>query len=84
MLDAHLDRLEESARLSGIPLELDRARLRAALRDALHAAGFPDAKFRITVPREDPSRLYLALEPFQPVPEDVQRNGARCHAADRA
>ena len=77
LLDAHLDRLEESARLSGIPLELDRARLRAALRDALHAAGFPDAKFRITVPREDPSRLYLALEPFQPVPEDVQRNGAR-------
>ena len=76
LLDAHLDRLSESARLSGIPLTLNRARLRAALRDALHAAGFPDAKFRITVPRADPSRLYLALEPFQPVPETVQRDGA--------
>ena len=31
-LDAHLDRLENSARLAGIPLILDRARLRAALR----------------------------------------------------
>ncbi len=76
LLDAHLDRLEESARLSGIPLALDRARLRAALRDALHAAGFADAKFRITIPREDPSRLYLALEPFQPVPEAVRQEGA--------
>lgn len=76
LLDAHLDRLEESARLSGIPLQLDRDRLRAALRDALHAAGYPDAKFRITVPRDDPSRLYLALEPYQPVPEAVMRDGA--------
>lgn len=76
LLDAHLDRLEESARLSGIPLYVDRDQLRTALRFALHAAGYPDAKFRITVPREDPSRLYLALEPYQPVPEAIMREGA--------
>lgn len=76
LFDAHLDRLEQSARLSGIALELDREQLRAALRGALHEAGYADAKFRITVPRENPAHLYLALEPYQPVPEAVQRDGA--------
>ncbi|MBN2303991.1 MAG: aminotransferase class IV family protein [Anaerolineae bacterium] len=76
LLDAHLDRLEESARLVDIPLVLDRARLRAALREMLHNAGYPDAKFRITVPREQPDLLYLSLEPYQPVPDDVQTHGA--------
>lgn len=77
LLDAHLDRLEESARLSGIPLVLDRDRLRAGLREALEMAGYPETKFRITVPRDNPSHIYLALEPFQPVPEHIQREGAR-------
>lgn len=76
LLDAHLDRLEESARLVNIPLRLDRARLRAALRDLLHQAGFPDAKFRITVSHEHPDWVYLALEPLQPVPETILREGA--------
>lgn len=76
LLDAHLDRLEESAWLVHIPLDLDRARLRAALRDLLHEAKFPDAKFRITVPRDQPACIYLAVEPYQPVPQDVQEAGA--------
>ncbi len=76
LLDAHLDRLEESARLVGIPLTLDRARLRSALRDLLHRAGYPEAKFRITVPRDEPDRVYLALELYQPVPGDVLKHGA--------
>lgn len=77
LFDAHLDRLEESARLVNIPLRLDRARLRAALRDLLHEADYPDAKFRITVPREHPECIYLALEPYQPVPQAVQEQGAK-------
>lgn len=76
LLDAHLDRLEESAVLSGIRLALDRGRLRAALRELLHEAGYPDAKFRITVPQDRPDHLYFALEAFQPVPEAVMRQGA--------
>jgi branched-chain amino acid aminotransferase len=76
LLDAHLDRLEQSARLSHIPLELDRARLRAALRTLIERAGYPNAKFRITAPRARPDHLYLAVEPYQPVPEPVQRQGA--------
>ena len=76
LLDAHLDRLEQSAQLVGIPLALDRARLRAALRDLLHQAGFPDAKFRITVPQSDPGQIYLSLEPLVPVPAEVLQQGA--------
>ena len=76
LLDAHLDRLEQSARLLNIPLHLDRTRLRAALRDLLREAGYPDAKFRITVPQDHPDQIYLAFESYQPVPADVQQ-GAR-------
>lgn len=76
LFDAHLDRLEQSADLQGIPLKLDRARLRGALRELLQQAGYPDSKFRITVPEHDPDRIYLALEPFQPVPEGIMQRGA--------
>lgn len=76
LLDAHLDRLEQSALLVNIPLRLDRGRLRAALRELLRQAGYPDAKFRITVSYEHPDWLYFALEPFRPVPEAIMRQGA--------
>ena len=76
LFDAHLDRLEQSARLMHIPLDLDRVRLRAALRDLLHDAAYPDAKFRITVPQDRPDHVYLALEPYQPVPAAIMQQGA--------
>jgi branched-chain amino acid aminotransferase len=76
LLDAHLDRLEQSARLVNVPLVLDRARLRAALRDLIHSADYPDTKFRITVPQDTPDHLYLSLEAFQPVPELLMQQGA--------
>jgi len=62
--------------LVNIPLKLDRARLRGALRDMLHRAGYPDAKFRITVPQDGPDCIYLAIEPYQPVAESIMRQGA--------
>jgi branched-chain amino acid aminotransferase len=76
LLDAHLDRLEQSARLVAIPLKLDRVSLRGALRDMLHRAGYPDAKFRITVPQNQPDCIYLGIEPYTPVAEPVMRLGA--------
>ena len=75
LLDAHLDRLEESARLAGIPLVLDRARLRAALRELIEAAGFAETKFRITVPEAGPAHLYLSIEALQPVDPALIANG---------
>ncbi len=75
-LDAHLDRLEQSAHLAGIPLDLDRERLRTTLRDLLHQTNYPNSKFRITVPADHPDHLYFALELLQPIPASVMQNGA--------
>jgi len=77
LLDAHLERIEESARLEAIPLHWDREAVRRGLRTLLEEASFPEARFRITVPREDPTKIWLAAEPLQPVPEEVRRRGVR-------
>lgn len=76
--DAHLDRLERSAALAGIPLKLDRQRLRQALRQLISEAGFGDVRFRITVPRQQPDRLIISLEPFSPPPSEIYSQGVRC------
>jgi branched-chain amino acid aminotransferase len=76
LFDAHLDRLEQSARLMHVSLDLDRTRLRAALRELLHDAAYPDTRFRITVPQDQPDHIYLALEPYQPVPTAIMQQGA--------
>jgi branched-chain amino acid aminotransferase len=77
-LDAHLNRLEDSARQAGIPLQLDRARLRAALRSLIEEAGYGDVRFRITVPKAQPDNLILSVEPFKPLAADIIANGVRC------
>lgn len=77
-LDAHLDRMEDSARREGIPLALDRLRLKAALRQLISEASFGDVRFRITVPRYQPDHLWLAVEPFTPPAESLIREGVRC------
>lgn len=77
-LDAHLDRLEDSARRENIPLKLDRTALRKALRQMIAEAGFGDVRFRITVPREKPDHLILSIEPFKPYPSELYEQGVRC------
>ena len=76
--DAHLDRLENSARLAGIPLTLDRARLRAALRALIAEADFGSVRFRVTVPKRQPDQLILSVEPFAPPAPEVYEHGVRC------
>jgi branched-chain amino acid aminotransferase len=77
-LDAHLDRLEDSARRESIPLELDRARLRSALRQMIADSGFGDVRFRVTVARAAPRDLIISLEPFKPLSTEVIAQGVRC------
>lgn len=77
-LDAHLDRLEDSARREGIPLKLDRARLRAALREMIADAGFGDVRFRVSVPRHHPHQFRISLEPFTPPPPAAYEQGVSC------
>lgn len=76
-LNAHLNRLEDSARQEGIPLALDRPRLRAALRQLINEAGYGDVRFRITVPGTDPTVLILSCEPFRPLPTATYEQGVR-------
>lgn len=76
-LDAHFDRLEDSARREGIPLALERPRLRAALRHLIDAANYGDVRFRVTVGRSAPDRFHLSCEPFHPLPHSVFELGVR-------
>ena len=81
LLDAHLDRLEESAAREGFALQLPRARLRQALRNMINEAGFGEVRFRLSVPRALPQELLITLEPWQPPPEGLRRAGVRCVVA---
>lgn len=80
-LDAHLDRLEDSARREHIPLELDRKLLRSVLRQMIADSGFGDVRFRITVSRVAPQDLTTSLEPFKPLSPAVIAQGVRCITA---
>lgn len=75
LLDAHLDRLEESARLENMNITLDREHLRRGLRDLIRQSGYEESRFRITLPYEEEACIYLALEPLHPVPPEIRQNG---------
>ncbi len=77
-LDAHLTRLEDSARREGIPLTLDRPRLRAALRQLIVESGYDVVRFRITVPAATPDQPVLTVEPFHPPAPEVYTQGIHC------
>ncbi len=79
--DAHLDRLEDSARRAGIPFTLNRVHLRQGLRQMIAGAGYGDVRFRLTVPRNTPDTLILSIEPFVPQPQSVYEQGVRCITA---
>lgn len=76
-IDAHLDRMEDSARRADIPLKLDRARLRGVLRQMILEAHYGDVRFRVTVPRENPENFILTLEPFKPLTPEFLAKGVR-------
>lgn len=78
LLDAHLDRLEDSARREGFALRYDRQRLRQALRRMLEDSDYGDARFRISAPGDRPSEMLLSIEPFQPPSPAVIGQGVRC------
>lgn len=78
LLDAHLDRMEDSARRAEISLRINRPALKAALRRMIEETGYGDVRFRITVSRDHPDRYILSLEPFKPPPPEVYAEGVRC------
>lgn len=81
MLDAHLDRLEDSARRANISLKLDRSQLKNALRTMILESGFGDVRFRVTVPKVAPDEMILSIEPFTPLSTEFINKGVRCITA---
>ncbi len=76
-LDAHLNRLEDSAQRVKIPLKIDRPALRKALRQMIEQSGYKDVRYRITVPHDSPDHIILSIEPFNGHPSEIYQNGVR-------
>ena len=78
LIDAHLDRLEDSAERLGVLLDYDRERLRDALRKMITEANYGDVRFRISVPLAAPDEILLSIEPYQQPSPLLIESGARC------
>ncbi len=74
----HLQRLEETARLAGVPLELDRLAVTSGLRAALEDFSAEEARVRMSIDLTvDPGMLYLMLEPLHAPQEKDYLTGVR-------
>jgi branched-chain amino acid aminotransferase len=78
-LDLHLRRLVESAALRRRPGALDPAAARRALAAALDATAHAESRLRLTFA---PPRLFLAIEPFAPLPARLYAEGVACVTLD--
>jgi branched-chain amino acid aminotransferase len=79
-LSQHVARLNETVDLLGsgaVAVTGDRAR--EALRQALSATAHPESRVRLTWA---PPRLYVTVEPFEPLPEQLYTDGVRCVTLD--
>jgi len=77
-LDAHLDRLEDSAVRINVQLKIDRPALRKALHQMIEQSGYGDVRFRITIPRDTPEQIILSIEPFAGHPREIYTTGVKC------
>jgi branched-chain amino acid aminotransferase len=78
-LDQHVRRLEESAALQGQAGALQAPALRRAVSLALDATAYPESRLRLTF---SPPRLFVAVEPFTPLPRHLYEHGVACVTLD--
>ncbi len=77
-LDDHFSRLEESARLSAFPLEIDRERLRAAICRAIRDFPAQDSRIRICLDlNARAGDIYISLEPLKTPSERQYETGVQ-------
>lgn len=77
-LSEHFLRLEETARLAGYPLVVDRERIRAALQQAIANFSAEESRVRVTLDLEqEVGALYLLLEPLHVPPPAAYTQGVR-------
>jgi branched-chain amino acid aminotransferase len=78
-LESHLRRLEESVALKGGSGTIARGEARAAVAAALDATRHAESRLRLTFA---PPRLFLAVEPFAPLPAAAYERGVACVTVD--
>lgn len=74
-LGQHVRRLVDSVRLQGQEASLDEPEVRRLLAEALRAVPHLESRLRLTFA---PPSLFVSVEPLEPVPEPLYREGAWC------
>lgn len=77
-LNAHFDRMEDSAKRQAISIKLDRQSIKNALRQMIDESNYGDVRFRITVSRSQAEQFILTIEPFTAPSETLIQQGVRC------
>jgi branched-chain amino acid aminotransferase len=77
LFDAHFDRLEDSGQRAGEAIELDRPRIRRALKELVDASGFPETRLRLTIPSGSPEMVSVAMENLPSLPEAYRQEGVK-------
>ncbi len=77
-LEDHFRRLEDTTRLAGIPLKVDRTRLRKALREAISRFPGPEKRVRVVVDMDrTPGTAYIILEELKTPDPESYRAGVK-------
>ena len=81
-LEKHLDRLEETSRLAGHEIHLDREQLKAILSGLIADSPDGEKRLRITIDLENEiGAVYIAMEPLSvPSPEKYEKGIVCCTA----
>jgi branched-chain amino acid aminotransferase len=74
-LTQHVDRLNESAALTGMTGALAEGDVRRGIALALRATRFDSSRLRLTFA---PPRFFVGIEPFAPLPPNLYREGVAC------
>lgn len=78
-LTKHLDRLEETSRLAGYDIYLDRIWLKSVLVSLIEASSDGEKRIRITIDLEkEIGTLYIAMEPLVTPDKSLYQNGIVC------
>jgi branched-subunit amino acid aminotransferase/4-amino-4-deoxychorismate lyase len=82
-LSHHLDRLEDSARIAGFPVALDRTALRASLGKFIDESGFAEVRARVSISPAGMTVL-MSIEPYPGPPVELRTSGVRCETVVHA
>lgn len=80
-LDAHFERLADSARRAGITIGLAHSLIRAALRRCILDFNAGNVRWRVTISAARPDQAIISLEPFTPLTTEFILRGVRVISA---